>query len=579
MSILRRNNVLAIVLSLFVIGTAFLLIVQYEKGMVILENKWWPSYDIRKENSFLGRSPVIKDQPKDPTRYSIKIYLKGALNERGDSLEIRFCDKYSFILAGSNLPSGVYCYKVDNSMKEYASKINYKDVIARKEIVAPRFKKINLYLECDLIEKIASIYIDGKFIEKIYLGPEARHYAINLSLNLRNFILDNVEIFDCVGKKLFSANYRLLFFYKIISQILISFGVLIFFALAYSERCFLKRSLYLGLILLCIEGFLRIGERYNQNFNILFPKWRFETSTNLYGTYNNPKNIKITTYPDVNPKIYQIPKPEDTRRIICMGTSPIVGAMLPDPAQQAFPVLLYKKINQRNKLRNDVINAGLLTERYIDGLETNIYLKQVLFKLEPDLILFYMKWSPQQKYLLESHVLYDRAKKIMEMNSSWIRNDRLLYAALEFKKPIKEIVYLYDFLCKSYLFMGLENTRKRVFNRLYCISREPSIERPGSYFNETLRLCREKKIKLLLIPQFDFFNFQSDLRTIKEIKRILSENPEVYCLDLERAFSENKNFILAYDGSHPTEYGHMVIAEEVFRKLTQEGLISINEGL
>lgn len=306
-------------------------------------------------------------------------------------------------------------------------------------------------------------------------------------------------------------------------------------------------------ILLLIEGFLRIGERYNQNLNIrqLNPKWRFAGSTNLYGTYNNPNEIGIINYfyPYLDPKIYRVPKPEKTRRIICIGSSPVAGFMLSDSLQDAFPVLLEKKINQREQFKCEVITAVSSGDAYLNSLEPNVYLKDVLFKLEPDLILFYMKWTPpwienSNKYLLENDILYNRAKKAMEGNSSWIRNDRLLYAALEFKRPIKEIVRLYNFLCNSYLFMCLENARKEVFNRLYYTGREPLSDKPGFYFDEMIKLCKEKKIKILLVLPFDFFDLQSERPTKLKIMRIIRKNPEVYYLDLEKAFRANKGFLL-----------------------------------
>ena len=143
----------------------------------------------------------------------------------------------------------------------------------------------------------------------------------------------------------------------------------------------------------------------------------------------------------------------------------------------------------------------------------------------------------------------------------------------------KQIVYLYNFLCNSYLFMGLENARKEVFNRLYYIGQEPLPDKPRSYFDETLKLCREKKIKILLVLPFHFLELQNEPLTKQEIMRIVRENPEVYYLDLEKAFRANKDLPLAYDVTHPTEYGHMIIAEEIFKKLTQMGLIDTGHGL
>jgi len=582
MGMLRRNKLSVVALSLPIIGIAFLLIVQYEKGIVALQYKWeprtWLGEDLRLLDG--SRKPVIKNQPMDLIRYKIKANFI-TMDIDGGGAEIQFCDKYILLLAEKAIRSGVY-YKADNNAKKYVSTADYRGVISRKKAAYPQLKSLNLYLECDLIEKTASIYIDGKFIEKINLGPETIRYAVRVSINSKGTILGKLEISDHTGKVLFNADYALPFFYKLISQILFSLGIFIFLALAFSVRSIFKGLLYFAIILLSIEAFLRIAEKYNQNFNIRYlqPKWRFEISTNFYGTYNDPEKITIRNYLNRRPETYPIAKPEHSQRIICIGSSPLMGISLPDPINQVFPALLEKKINPGGGRTNRVININFMATSS-NSPEPNIYLKEVLWRLNPDLVIFYTTWELPKtenspKYIGEEHALYNRAKKIMEDNSGWIKNDQLLYAALEFKKPIKEIVYLYRFLCQSYLFMGLESVRKRLFNSLYYIGRGPSADNPEPYFEETIRLCREKKIKLLLIPQFDFFAFQDDQTTKKEIARIINENPDIYYLDLEDAFRRNKDFALAYDHSHPNEYGHMIIAEEIFRKLTQEGLLNSN---
>lgn len=581
--ILRRNNFLAVALSLFIIGIAFLLIVQYEKEITTLQKQWLPSDNQGDGWKNLGRKLVFKNQPADLTRYNIKANFMTSGNMKRGTFEIQFCDKYSLFLTGEVIPqSGVY-YLTDNSEKKYFSTVDYLKIISRKKGAFRRLKNFNLSLGCDLIEKTAGIYINDKFMEKVYLGPETMHYAVRLRINSPDtLLLDKLQISDQKGKVLFNGDYALLSFYKLISQILLFLGICIFLAVACLESHFLKRPLYFITILLLIEVFLRIAEKYDQNFDIrqLRPKWQFEISTNLYGTYNNVKEITIRNYQQIRPKTYPIAKPEHGRRIICIGSSPLTVVGSPNITSKAFPALLEKKINPKGGMRNKVININSIST-YLNSPEPNIYLKEVLFKLNPDLVIFYFDWTPlwlenSKEYIEENYILYNRAKKIIEGNSRWIKNDRLLYAALEFKKPVKEIVYLYNFLCKSYLFMGLENTRKRVFSKLYYISQKPSVEKYESYFEETLRLCREKKIKILLIPQFSFFSFQINSRTKEEFTRVHNENPDIYYLDLEDAFRRNKNFPLAVDNTHPTEYGHMIIAEEIFRKLTQEGLININ---
>jgi hypothetical protein len=563
---------------------AFLLTVQYEKETANLQKQWLSPGNPNDGWKLLGKKLVFKNQPIDLNQYNIKANFRTIENMGRGRIKIQFCDKYSLFLGREMPQSGVF-YQEDNSEDKFVSTLDYWKAISLKKGVFRRLRNLNLCLRCDLIEKTASIYINDKFMEKIYLGPGAIHYAVRLSINSPDtLLLDKLQISDHKGKVLFNADYAWLYFYKLISQLLLFLGVSILLVVSCLESRFLKRLPYLITILLFIEVFLRITEKGNQNFDYLqlHPKWQFEISTNLYGAYNDPKEIAIRNYQNLPPEIYPIAKPEQGRRIICIGSSPLMVVGSLDIINKAFPALLEKKINPNGQTRDRVININLISA-YINSPEPNIYLKEVLFKLNPDLVIFYFDWAPlwtehSKEYIEENYILYNRAKDIMEENSSWIKNDRLLYSALEFKKPVKGIVYLYNFLCKSYLFMGLESIRKRVFNRFCCIDQGPSPDQCRSYFDETLSLCREKKIKILLIPQFNFLSFQITPETIREFARILHENPDIYYLNLEEAFRRNNNLQLAVDNSHPTEYGHMVIAEAIFNKLIQMGFIDTDPG-
>jgi hypothetical protein len=157
----------------------------------------------------------------------------------------------------------------------------------------------------------------------------------------------------------------------------------------------------------------------------------------------------------------------------------------------------------------------------------------------------------------------------MEKNSDWIKNDRLLYAALEFKEPVKEIVYLYDFLCKSYLFMAVENVRKKVLNHWRSGDRATFVENADFLLDALMELCKEKGIKVVFIPNLNFSTSSSD-KTAEALWAIFRQkHPEANYLSLESVFEKNKSFLLAKDRYHPNEYGHEVIAEGIFRYLTE----------
>ncbi|MFH1800734.1 MAG: hypothetical protein ABH891_07840 [Candidatus Omnitrophota bacterium] len=303
----------------------------------------------------------------------------------------------------------------------------------------------------------------------------------------------------------------------------------------------------------------------------LKPKWRFETSTNFFGAFNDPRELTIHSY-GCPPRTYQVANPEHAMRILCAGSSPLfAGAPFPD---QAFPAILERKLNARSEKKNVVIPIIVPWFERLNNVEMNIYLKEVLNKMNPDLILFYGKLLSASKGYDEAqfekdYVLYQRAKKVMEKNSGWIKNDRLLYAALEFKEPVKEIVYLYDFLCKSYLFMAVENIRKRFLGAWYSGDRATSIENPDFLFEALITLCKEKGIKVVFIPQLDFLTRSNDRQTGDPLANLRRKHPETYYLSLESIFERNEHFTIMKDRFHLSSYGHEVIAEEIFRQLTE----------
>ncbi len=257
-----RVRLLMLILAFAIIGVSFLLIIQYERGIAELANKWWPSINIRSgSNTFVGRhQPIIENKPLDLKRYNIKASFV-VIDLSGGSLEIAFCDKYSLFLASGRRP-GVY-HQVDNGAKEYVSKVDYRKVILRSQSNFTRLHNFNILLQCDLIEKTASVYIAGKFLEKIYLGPEPVHYNAEFFISSKEAVLGKLEISDGDGKILFSADHARLFFYKLIAQILFFLGIFIFFALACPGGRFFRMASYLIIILLFAEAFLRIAEKYN----------------------------------------------------------------------------------------------------------------------------------------------------------------------------------------------------------------------------------------------------------------------------------------------------------------------------
>ncbi|MFH1800731.1 MAG: hypothetical protein ABH891_07825 [Candidatus Omnitrophota bacterium] len=568
---LHKNKSRTAIYSLVLMIVAASSILFCEKEIPALGKKWRSLYELNEVWGYEHPKATDAGQPRDPTRYDIEVNLTRLACRR---VEIRFCDRCSFILSGYSSPSGVYC-KDGQGQEEYVSTIKYP---LSPLCMIPGFNRSEGFqsrLKCNLTEKTVLVYMNGKFMEKIPLGPEPVNYNFGLFLpSQKEVTLNRLEILGPAGRILFNADFALLYFYKFISQMFLSLGVLIFLALGCSEKRFFRKLLFFVFPLFFLEAFLRVAYPHDPGLDIgqLKPKWRFEISTNFFGAFNDPKELTIKSYFGDRPNKYLIANSEHATRILCAGSSPLeIGAL---SLAQVFPALLEKKLNAWNQKKNMVIPLVLPGMNNFYSVEMNIYLKEVLNKMNPDFILFYGRLAyPKEENnkgrLEKDYALYQRAKRVMEKNSDWIKNGRLLYAALKFKEPIKEIVYLYDFLCKSYLFMAVENIRKRFLGAWHSGDRATSIENPDFLFKEVITLCKEKGIKVVFIPQLDFSTGLNDERTEIFLANLRREHPEIYYLNLEGIFNKNKNFLLAEAHSHPNRYGHKIIAQEIFRQLTE----------
>ncbi|MFH1800733.1 MAG: hypothetical protein ABH891_07835 [Candidatus Omnitrophota bacterium] len=569
--ILSKSRLLIAVFSLLFMIIAASSILFCDQKIPVLEKKWRSLYELKEVWGYEDPKAMEEGQLRNLTRYDIKVSLTRFAYHR---IAIRFCDKYSFVLSGDSKLSGVY-YKDEQGRETYVSTAEYPYPSTRVMAWHERLGGVKLLLKCDLVEKTVLVYMNGKFMEKIPLGPEPVHDSFGLVIHPvgKEVILNRLEISDPKGKVLSSINFVPLIFFRLISQGFLSLGVLIFLALACSEKRFFRKLLFFVFPLFFLEAFLRVAYPHDPGLDIgqLKPKWRFEISTNFFGAFNDPKELTLESGSG-ELRTYRVANPDHAMRIVCAGASPLEGGAL--SLAQAFPALLERKLNAWNQKKNMVIPLVLPGMASFYSLGMNIYLKEVLNKMNPDLILFYGMLVPfrderSKAQFEEDYALYQRAKRVMEKNSGWIKNDRLLYAALEFKEPVKEIVYLYDFLCKSYLFMAVENIRKRFLGAWHSGDRATSIENPDFLFEALITLCKEKGIKVVFIPQLDFLTRSNHKLTENFLVNFRQKYPEIYYLSLEGIFERYENFLIAIDNSHTNNYGHEVIAQEIFRQLTE----------
>lgn len=580
---LLRRKVLAVTVSFLMISFSFFLFFLYEKDQNLWTSIWEGESNYNNQEGVALSPKYYTNQPDNLTSYNIELNF----TMEGFLYEVEFCDKYSWILNLIN-PSrtGIY-YNINTNEKKHFSKFDYSKEHLFKQIQKNknnninigrcRAKNIKLILACDLLERSVGVYLNNKFYEKIYLDDKDLNYrvSLNTSTNTRVF-LQKMRIYNNQGVVFFSFNDAHMSNYKILSQFILILGLAIIVFFVYSEKSFFIRLLCIITIIFVMEAYLRITEKDNAYLNIhgMTSKWDIEKTTNIFRNYDSVDEIEIgSSLSEWRRRKYPIAKSKDALRIMCLGSSPVEGVAISSP-EYRFSNILERKINSRGNKKCEVINAGV-TDFIANEIKLTIYFSDVLIKFNPDIVIIYSDWGVLIK---KDNVLYERMKDLVQLHSSWLTNQRLLRMALEFKKPTKEIVYLYNFLCESYLFMGMEYLRGRIThlnsNFYSTLLKKKYVQ--DSPFKKILNLCEEKKIKILLIPQFDFCRLDYCFKSEDTFKGISAAYENVYFLGLKEVFLRSKDFVLATDSTHPNDYGHEIIAEEIYRKLIKEGLISEN---
>ncbi|MFC2140514.1 SGNH/GDSL hydrolase family protein [Candidatus Auribacterota bacterium] len=552
----------------------------YDSNNLAHKYKWKRKFfTIYKQGVLLSDNESIPNIPYltylDLNKFSLHITLFRTGENPNSSYIINFTNKFSWIFDCHDITkTGIY-----KNINQKVSNTNYSDLIKKN--------KFKISITCDLLKKTALIFVNQKLYEKAYLDTKTLSPAISLvnqdhDTQENNILLQKIKIYDGNKKLLFSVKYPpYAFLFRQLFLLSFIIGIALFFILAILQKKTLGKIFYHLLCLCLLEIFLRTtftdeNAKFHLYLIIKNLEWNIENTTNLLGNYN--EKIHFTNKAGT---IYPVVKPSSTKRIICLGSSSTAGAGLVD-RKKAYPTLLEKKINfQKKEKHYEVINAGL------GGHETfriSIYFKDILVRLKPDIVTIYLGRNDESmeksKNLLTT---YQKMQKIMQIHSDWITNQRLLLLSLDFRYPFKKIVHLYDFLHSSYIFTGLTNLRRKMFNQIYYLSNiKPLTSKTNEGIGEDslydiVNRCLQRNIKVLLIPEL--FNQKGDLTLEysnyhKIMKRISQKYQDVYYLNLIKAFNNVPDkFLLFYDVVHPTEYGHKIIAEEIYRKLKEKKLI------
>lgn len=506
--------------------------------------------------------------------------------------EVNFCNQYSLIFDSHNvIKTGVY-HSGKEPKKQLISTIKYTDLPYSEQ----QLTDYEICLKCNLSKESISVFINGRCYETLSIPSNNKLLNFYVSLNNQTqrmdiLFLKKIYIYNEKGERLLNIEHKsfpqlagIMLHYKNCSFLLFLLGIMILFFLFVLSAAFRHKWAYLAAIVIFAEFFLRTTNNNNPycNINLLLerPAWNIEKLTNLFGNYDNITYIEIYDTGNVPPlKRYQLKydkvKPKNIKRIICLGTSSTEGSHI-RYGTDVYSSLLEKELRLKKGKNYQVINAGL------GGHETFrifIYFRDVLLKLEPDIVTIYLGENDSINDIRSIYLEYLRIEYLRKKHSGWIDSQRLLLMSLDFRFPIKGIVEAYDFLHNSYLFMATNHFRKILFNKIYRtilkseINAKSNQEISQESLENIIEICLKKGIKVLLIPELSSYDYNNWEQYRSMMENVSKKHKNVYYLDLRDTFITNNNTALFYDNVHPTEYGHKLIAEAIYHKLVTENLI------
>jgi hypothetical protein len=285
-------------------------------------------------------------------------------------------------------------------------------------------------------------------------------------------------------------------------------------------------------------------------------------------------------------------KGENEVQILSLGESTTFGAKVAD--DQTYSHLLEQMLNQTDKeIEYRVINGGVFAYSSTQSL---IYLKKRGMNLMPDIILFYhevndylpsalrissnneMGMMKTDKQLIESNL--HRLVRFIAYYSAAFRffsNLRVSHQLNQVKEeninnPIRD-VGLPDLRVPPRLRIQKDGQTKTLPVNEILLGRRVSDEERWDNFLELKKLCQLNGVKLLIIhPTY---------RNSQPHPCLLTEFCKTYnipMLDAHQCISNQKKDLsdLFLDSWHPSPSTHKKIAQCIFQKLIDEGMIRSN---
>ncbi|MBX7151364.1 hypothetical protein K1X84_06975 [bacterium] len=315
----------------------------------------------------------------------------------------------------------------------------------------------------------------------------------------------------------------------------------------------LKQNLLISMgsiffILLIMEIILRmIGygnvETYLPDQNLI---WRLKPNQKTFTKFGN-KPVYINSA-GLRDREFEKPKPSGTFRILVLGNSCTYGWGVSQ--EDTYSKVLEKKLTASYPSKKfEVINAGVIGYSIAQELE---YLKSDGVEWNPDMVLI-------------SHT-FNEGKRVNPRSPQEIKDQ--VFFSMKIKNILRNIA-LYHFVVEYNFSSQYVKLAKKVTEDPTWIADDAF-----TIYQEDLQSIIETSKQMNATPVFmitvtknqitaDSIRYSKHQMAMKEI----AELNHIPTVDFMLPFRTQKDKDLYVDGGHPTEIGHEIMADEIFKKL------------
>jgi lysophospholipase L1-like esterase len=281
---------------------------------------------------------------------------------------------------------------------------------------------------------------------------------------------------------------------------------------------------------------------------------RFDVST---GGFDDHSNFMINRHGFRDDEFIPAKKP-DTIRILALGDSVTAGNGIED-YKKTYPKLLERMLNQQSANRAfEVLNMGVGGYHTLQEIET---LREVGLPLNPDLVLVGFVINDFDE--AADGGVYNNLMRQIGSNEQQVLSNRLKSSSWRTWNILlgKSRLLFFAYYRAQAL---LANLRGPGFDYKRDVLKDRNPVESGFELLNRIRQERKFKVVIFIIPAFDWRDRQYRYTKIHDdVKKTAARYPDFIVVDLLAPFmaiaKDGERF--TYDGLHPNEAGHLLLAE------------------